>query len=447
MESVADLANGLLSREHIGTSSGLVSFTATPPTPVTAASHPGDTPTHDALSSGGSRRLHDSAADFPVSTHFCSSCKKRIPFEAFQRRQNGSLYNTCTACLTRTKQRKSHGQQRAAGQRATPPGTAESMTSVAATSQGSGNIAEGAQQNTRAADDARHQQSPSTTAAAAAAATSSSSSATAVAAIAASLTGNTDDTMRSVLEAGDAAYASRTAAAATARRIISSGFPYGTVSDDLDRITSYDAATSLLSTIPQSIPLIAAPLHQPSSHPTVFPSGSQSPVRQPIPSAISASSSVVLPMQPAAGNASLGSHRRGLGAADQTESAAAKRRRLEAAPPRPTGLSIDCMGAAGRRQSADHAHISAPPISPVSAGLVIPDAYVQLEYQRLELERQRLALDQERWREERAERLRWEQMCREQWQEEREQRKAFREREQHIWRILLSLRSLSETSL
>ncbi|KAJ2856838.1 hypothetical protein GGI22_003684 [Coemansia erecta] len=74
-------------------------------------------------------------------------------------------------------------------------------------------------------------------------------------------------------------------------------------------------------------------------------------------------------------------------------------------------------------------------------GHVIPDAYVQLELQRLELERQRLALDQERWREERAERMRWEQMYREQWQEEREERKAFRERELHIWKILLALKA------
>ncbi|KAJ1927173.1 hypothetical protein EC988_010250 [Linderina pennispora] len=76
-----------------------------------------------------------------------------------------------------------------------------------------------------------------------------------------------------------------------------------------------------------------------------------------------------------------------------------------------------------------------------TGGLILPDAYVQLEYQRLELERQRLALDQERWREERAERIRWETMYREQWQEDREERRAFREREQHIWKILLSVRS------
>ncbi|KAJ1846545.1 hypothetical protein LPJ73_004500, partial [Coemansia sp. RSA 2703] len=62
---------------------------------------------------------------------------------------------------------------------------------------------------------------------------------------------------------------------------------------------------------------------------------------------------------------------------------------------------------------------------------VLPDAYVQLEFQRLELERQRLALDQERWREERASRLRWEEMFREQQQQDREDRRALREREQH----------------
>ncbi|KAJ2401248.1 hypothetical protein GGI23_001523 [Coemansia sp. RSA 2559] len=78
-------------------------------------------------------------------------------------------------------------------------------------------------------------------------------------------------------------------------------------------------------------------------------------------------------------------------------------------------------------------------------GHVIPDAYVQLELQRLELERQRLALDQERWREERAERMRWEQMYREQWQEEREERKAFRERELHIWKILLALKAPNDS--
>ncbi|KAJ2547102.1 hypothetical protein EV175_005351, partial [Coemansia sp. RSA 1933] len=78
-----------------------------------------------------------------------------------------------------------------------------------------------------------------------------------------------------------------------------------------------------------------------------------------------------------------------------------------------------------------------------STSHVIPDAYVQLELQRLEIERERLALDQERWREERAERMRWEQMYREQWQEEREERKSFREREMHIWRILLALKASS----
>ncbi|KAJ2712479.1 hypothetical protein H4R23_006150, partial [Coemansia sp. Cherry 401B] len=69
------------------------------------------------------------------------------------------------------------------------------------------------------------------------------------------------------------------------------------------------------------------------------------------------------------------------------------------------------------------------------------DAYVRLEYRRLELEQQRLELEQERWREERADRMRWEQMCRERWQEEREERKAFRDREQHIWRMLLAMRA------
>ncbi|KAJ1946636.1 hypothetical protein FBU59_001982, partial [Linderina macrospora] len=71
---------------------------------------------------------------------------------------------------------------------------------------------------------------------------------------------------------------------------------------------------------------------------------------------------------------------------------------------------------------------------------MITSPAADLEYQRLELERQRLALDQERWREERAERIRWETMYREQWQEDREERRAFREREQHIWKILLSVR-------
>ncbi|KAJ1891833.1 hypothetical protein LPJ81_005669 [Coemansia sp. IMI 209127] len=81
-----------------------------------------------------------------------------------------------------------------------------------------------------------------------------------------------------------------------------------------------------------------------------------------------------------------------------------------------------------------------------NVGHIIPDAYMQLELQRMELERQRLALDQERWREERAERMRWEQMYREQWQEEREERKAFRERELHIWKILLALKAPADSS-
>ncbi|KAJ2180794.1 hypothetical protein GGF45_001822, partial [Coemansia sp. RSA 551] len=78
--------------------------------------------------------------------------------------------------------------------------------------------------------------------------------------------------------------------------------------------------------------------------------------------------------------------------------------------------------------------------------LSIPDSFVQLERHRLDLERRRLDAEQERWRDERAERMRWEQMFREQWQEEREERKVFREREQHIWRLLLAMRTES-TSL
>ncbi|KAJ1645692.1 hypothetical protein J3B02_004238 [Coemansia erecta] len=355
MDSVSDLASGLLTHEHINASSGLVSFTATPPTPVTATSQPNTTPMHDV----------------PISTHFCSSCKKRIPFEAFQRRQNGSLYNTCTVCLTRTKQRKSHhGQQRVT----TPTGTAEPRGT------------------TRMSSDSRNQQITTSSAL-----TPSSAPVPTPVSLAPAMPGNSDDSIRNVLE--------NTAE----RRIISSNFPYCSVADDLDRIaSSYD--TSLLTTIPPSLPLLA-----PVRPPIAFPRGSQSPMRQPIPPAISTTaSSSILPTQPTI--ASLGTRQCTSSVGHASEPPPNKRRRSDS-------------------------------ITPSASNLMTPDAFVQLEHQRLELERQRLALDQERWREERAERLRWEQMYREQWQEEREQRKVFREREQHIWRILLSLKSLSETNM
>ncbi|KAJ2079364.1 hypothetical protein H4R24_003839 [Coemansia sp. RSA 988] len=74
------------------------------------------------------------------------------------------------------------------------------------------------------------------------------------------------------------------------------------------------------------------------------------------------------------------------------------------------------------------------------------EAFVQLELQRLAAERQRMDLEQQRWREERAERQRWEQMFAERWREEREERRTAREREQNIWRILLGMRACDSAS-
>ncbi|KAJ2807984.1 hypothetical protein H4R20_001054 [Coemansia guatemalensis] len=74
------------------------------------------------------------------------------------------------------------------------------------------------------------------------------------------------------------------------------------------------------------------------------------------------------------------------------------------------------------------------------------EAFMRLELQRLAAERQRMELEQQRWREERAERQRWEQMFAERWREEREERRAAREREQNIWRILLGMRTRDSAS-
>ncbi|KAJ2234132.1 hypothetical protein IWW45_003646 [Coemansia sp. RSA 485] len=349
--------------------------------------------------------------DSSINTHFCSSCKKRIPFEAFQRRQNGNLYNTCMACLTRTKQRKGHGQQRAT--------TAQRVITPSINGSGS---TECIRRNT-AGNDTRNQQSTRT----------STPSVAATAAVvpvprATSIPGSNDEpnrttetihnteTIRSVLEDP-----------ATARRLITNGFPYGSMASDLDRIATYDAST-LLPTLPANIPLLTAARQ--SSHLAGFPSGSQSPIRQP--PAISAASSLTLPTQTAAN----GTQRRHITDIDSADVQPTKRRRSETTTVSRPGLSIDCAGASRETPDAQ---------SPTSSnGPMSFDLYVQLEYQRLELERQRLALDQERWREERMERQRWEQMYREQWQEEREQRKVFREREQHMWKILLSLKSFPE---
>ncbi|KAJ2519494.1 hypothetical protein GGI11_002560 [Coemansia sp. RSA 2049] len=108
----------------------------------------------------------------------------------------------------------------------------------------------------------------------------------------------------------------------------------------------------------------------------------------------------------------------------------------EKTPSAPVNFSTSCSDTAAQK------HNDPPPRSAVST--LFPDAYVQLELQRVELERQRLALDQERWREERAERMRWEQMYRDQWQEEREERRAFRDREMQVWRTLLALTNASD---
>ncbi|KAJ2657489.1 hypothetical protein IWW48_004504 [Coemansia sp. RSA 1200] len=50
-----------------------------------------------------------------ASMHFCSSCKKRMAFDAFRRRKNGGLYSTCMSCLERTKVRKSVQRYRGGG--------------------------------------------------------------------------------------------------------------------------------------------------------------------------------------------------------------------------------------------------------------------------------------------------------------------------------------------
>ncbi|KAJ2504825.1 hypothetical protein GGI11_007218 [Coemansia sp. RSA 2049] len=108
----------------------------------------------------------------------------------------------------------------------------------------------------------------------------------------------------------------------------------------------------------------------------------------------------------------------------------------EKSPSAPLNLSTSCSDTTTQQHNA--------PLPRPAVSTSFPDAYVQLELQRVELERQRLALDQERWREERAERLRWEQMYRDQWQEEREERRAFRDREMQVWRTLLVLTKASD---
>ncbi|KAJ1962502.1 hypothetical protein GGI12_002614 [Dipsacomyces acuminosporus] len=142
MGSVANIADGLLARDATGGISvtgasslvDAVSFVTHSPTIVSSNINASGTPTAVHTPAQQSHHHHQpqqqqqqqppsqmhhqphqqrsqrgTLSDLPINTHFCSSCKKRMPFDAFQRRQNGNLYNTCISCLTRTKQRK--GQQ------------------------------------------------------------------------------------------------------------------------------------------------------------------------------------------------------------------------------------------------------------------------------------------------------------------------------------------------
>ncbi|KAJ1936637.1 hypothetical protein EC988_008138, partial [Linderina pennispora] len=97
MSSVAEIQSSLLTREGGVTVSagpaivGSQAFVTQSPVIVSSNSSPHQR-TSPAQRQGNGRAT---LMDLPITTHFCSSCKKRMPFDAFQRRQNGSLYNTC----------------------------------------------------------------------------------------------------------------------------------------------------------------------------------------------------------------------------------------------------------------------------------------------------------------------------------------------------------------
>ncbi|KAI9473001.1 hypothetical protein BX667DRAFT_526292 [Coemansia mojavensis] len=122
MNGVTDIANGLLVQDASLTAStaatlvNAVTFSTSPAMVAANINAPGiSTPVNQ------QSRCLQQCSDM----HFCSSCKKRMNVDAFQRRQNGALYNTCNSCLTKTKQRKSQQQQQRLNRRcsASPSGT------------------------------------------------------------------------------------------------------------------------------------------------------------------------------------------------------------------------------------------------------------------------------------------------------------------------------------
>ncbi|KAI8318832.1 hypothetical protein GQ54DRAFT_299811 [Martensiomyces pterosporus] len=417
----------------------------------------------------GQRSLRGALSDLPITTHFCSSCKKRMPFDAFQRRQNGSLYNTCISCLTRTKQRK--GQQ-ARSSNAETSGTP--ATSGAGSQQQQQSRLMVMPEDPAALSD--HQQlTPEAIAMSASNQQGGLASAAAAAAIAAAAANDAQTALqRANLSALDgtppdtATYSNSTVASLPfartnttesdgyrSRRIpLTAAATFASCPDELGITTAPSQAIGAPSIIAAQRALgsqqqgdsqtwsVDAQNQQQATPPML----QSLPIRQ----TLSAQPASAFGLSAATANAS--SSLSQLGAAMSTPGPpSAKRFRtslsvlgsndrthppLAAVAGNGVGDPSSSLTAIGRRDS----------IGGSIGGLVIPDAYVQLEYQRLELERQRLAMDQERWREERAERLRWEQMYREQWQEEREERKAFREREQHIWKILLTLRNTDPNS-
>ncbi|KAJ2864169.1 hypothetical protein GGI22_001788 [Coemansia erecta] len=337
--------------------------------------------------------------ELSAAMHFCSSCKKRMYSDAFRRRKNGGLYSTCIMCLDRTKIRK--GAQRCRG----GGGGAVAYTERHASPVMS--------QDAAAAAAAHSQEQPQETGATVSASDPATNS----------LCAEQQRTMSSespsqeisivfVLLAGADAWEEpltplslgRTPTGHSDGPLRSRQLPH-TI-----KITSNETGQTLSATgslasddlgiIPPSSAVLpwAIGLSQPAGRSTLqslLPTSVP-----PVPELLTPTTSPLSPLP------------------------LAKRRRAST-------MATHCTH--DLRLQQHH------------TGHVIPDAYVQLELQRLELERQRLALDQERWREERAERMRWEQMYREQWQEEREERKAFRERELHIWKILLALKAPNDS--
>ncbi|KAJ1664891.1 hypothetical protein IW140_003710 [Coemansia sp. RSA 1813] len=412
--AAADITGGLLVRTDpataavaaaaaagINVSNGTLMTTASPfasHTPAIGGTTPVTMPN---TSIAQQQQMHTSLlSELSASMHFCSSCKKRMCSDAFRRRKNGGLYSTCIACLERTKIRKGVQRCRSGGgavastERHVSPVASHEAVHSQQQPQGTGattaiGVSESATNSLCAEQQNMSSESPSQAVA------DTWDEPLTPFSLGRAPTGNSDghSLPRRLQHSSTSNNSSSSSETMASSSTINSLAP-----NDLGIVPPPPPTTSLSwsSRISQADSRSALPLLSPMS---VVPS-----LHHPVPEILIPTTSPLSPPP------------------------SAKRRRAST-------VVTHCTHPAYDTTALQH-----------NTGHVIPDAYVQLEFQRLELERQRLALDQERWREERAERMRWEQMYREQWQEEREERKAFRERELHVWKILLSLKSPTDHS-